>query len=126
MTPMTDSAETDDTTINVFAIRAGLRDLRTHMPRAPEHLHAFGELLADYMNDEIYPEGMQLAVSLLMYDLERGRSGYSSVHIPHKLTGLPRVVLAALEMSIPSMLRAAAGEEHAAVAEKLIAGLGGR
>lgn len=115
----------DDETIDVSMVRAGLRDLRVRMPSAPEHAHVFGEVLAAYMNDEIFPEAMEMAVTLLMHDLQRGRSGYS-IALPAKLTRLPPLVLRTMEMLIPNMLRAAAGPEHVDVAEKLIAGLGER
>ena len=116
---------TAETTVDVRGIRAGLRDLARRMPKHPVHVHAFGALLAAYMNDEIWPEAIVLATALLMNDVARGKSGYTApeAQIPARLVGMPPVVLAVLELQIPSMLRAAAGEEHRDVAEQLVAAL---
>lgn len=113
---------TTETTVDVRGIKAGLRDLARRMPGHPAVVHELGALLAEYTNDEICPEAIDLAVALLLHDVQRGTSGYS-VQIPHALTGLPFPVLAALEIMIPSMLRAAAGEEHRDVAEQLVTAL---
>lgn len=111
------------TAVDVRPIRVGLRELASRMPKEAEHVHELGTLLAAYMNDSIYPSAMRMATTLLMHDIARGKSGYASVQIPAKLYGLPSVVLAVLDLAIPDMLRAAAGPEHAATAELLIAAL---
>lgn len=114
---------TTETTADVRGIKAGLRDLARRMPKQPEHVHALGALLAVYMNDEIYHESIRLTAMLMMNDVARGKSGYQSVQIPAKLSGMPPVVVAALGLTIPAMLRAAAGPEHASTAELLVAAL---
>lgn len=119
---MSDETGDKKTVVDVRPIRAGLRELAVRMPKEPEHIHAVGALLAAYMNDEIYPESMSLATALVLYDIQRGRSGYQ-VTIPVALLCLPPIVLAVLELEVPRMLRAAAGLEHAATAELLIAAL---
>lgn len=115
--------EISEETVNIGPIKEGLRVLGQRMPGEPPHMHEFGKLLANYLNDHIYPSSIRLAVSLLMHDMARGQSGYSSISIPAKLSGLPRFALAALEFRIPDMLRAAGGQEHADVAQRLIAAL---
>lgn len=114
---------TTETTADVRGIKAGLRDLARRMPKQPEHVHALGALLAVYMNDEIYHESIRLTAMLMMNDIARGKSGYPSVQIPAKLSGMPPVVVAALGLTIPAMLRAAAGPEHASTAELLVSAL---
>jgi hypothetical protein len=118
-------AEIAEEAIDVRPIRYGLRALEQRMPGEPPHVHEFGKLLASYLNDSIYPSSIRLAVSLLMHDVARGQSGYSMVAMPAKLAGLPRLALAALEMRIPDMLRAAGGEAHAGAAEQLATALRG-
>lgn len=112
-----------ETAVDVRPVRAGLRELAGRMPKESEHVHALGTLLAAYMNDRIYPSAMRMATTLLMHDIASGESGYQSVQIPEKLSGLPPIVLAVLDLAIPDMLRAAAGPEHAETAELLIAAL---
>lgn len=118
---------TTETVLDLRPIRAGLRDLATRMPNQSDHVHALGRLLAAYMNDEMFPEGITLTTVLLMNDIARGESGYSAAdaQIPAKLTGLPSVVQITLRFMIPKMLRAAAGEEHRDVAEQLVTALKG-
>jgi hypothetical protein len=122
---MSDKTGGKETVVDVRPIREGLRELAVRMPKEPEHVHAFGKLLAAYTNDKIYPSTIAFATLLLMNDIRRGKSGYSSAEaqIPAKLVGMPPVVLAVLELAIPRMLRAAAGPEHVATAELLIAAL---
>jgi hypothetical protein len=120
---MSDKTGSKETVVDVRPIREGLRELAVRMPEQSEHVHALGALLADYMNDSIYPSAMRMATTLLMHDIASGKSGYSTVTIPATLSGLPYVACVALGFEIPSMLRAAAGPEHAATAELLIAAL---
>jgi hypothetical protein len=122
---MNDNHDNELAAVDVRPIKAGLRELAARMPREPEHVHAFGKLLAAYTNDKIYPSTIAFATMLLMNDIRNGKSGYSSAEaqIPAKLVGMPPVVLAVLELAIPRMLRAAAGPEHVATAELLIAAL---
>jgi hypothetical protein len=120
---MSDKTGSKETAVDVRPIREGLRELAGRMPKEPEHVHALGTLLADYMNDRVYPSAIVLATALMMSDIARGKSGYQSVQIPAELSGLPYVACVALEFEIPDMLRAAAGPEHVATAELLIAAL---
>jgi hypothetical protein len=120
---MSDKTGNVETAVDVRPIREGLRELAGRMPEEPEHVHAFGKLLAAYMNDHICPGAIPMVTGLMMCDLARGKSGYSHVTIPEKLSGMPAVVFATLDFMIPAMLRAAAGPEHVATAELLIAAL---
>lgn len=72
---------------------------------ADDFLCTFAATLGKRLNDEMYPEGINLATELLFYDLRKGISGFPGTPLPHVLTGQMPMVYALLKMSVPDILK---------------------
>lgn len=70
------------------------RALLAQMKPASDHFYDFCALLADRIKDqgELLPQGFAMAVELLIYDLNKGISGYTNEPMNSRLVGLPPVV----------------------------------
>lgn len=71
-------------------------NLREHWPGALPGIIEFARLLADYMSPKLVPVGFYMAVTLLLYDLGKGKNGFSGKPIDSHLVGHPIIAVAVL------------------------------
>ncbi len=104
--------------INVVPVREKLEKLGEYYKPAERErfLQSFGRFFASRLTaDEVYPEGVVYAVTLMFYDMEGGVDGFTGERIPSSLTGQPKTLYAVLEkMILPEIIKAVFEEDDAA------------
>lgn len=94
-------------------VKAKLKDLRKHMPDQKDVVYDFASYLADRLNPELVPKGFYMASQLVLYDLQKGVSGFPSTPIPSRLAGYPPQIYALLNMYVSQIAEAVCPPEFA-------------
>ncbi len=90
--------------ISMVEPKEKLRSLQGYLPDARNELvYPFGAFLADYLNDELVPEGFVMGCELALNDLHTGVNGFSGEPIRGKLAGYPPIIYGLLRMEIPTL-----------------------
>ena len=80
-----------------------------------KHTHAFftdmGRLLADRIDDRTVPLGYFMATELLIYDCEKGVSGFTGEPMPDSLSGLPDISYSLFRREAQNYAHNAFGDE---------------
>ena len=104
-----------------------LRNLKEHMPdldgARARLLLPFAELLADYMNPELVPQGFVIACELLLHDVEAGVNGRTGEPIRSDLVGYPPVLYRLLRLEIPALAKAIFPEDFAKGVQEFVNGV---
>jgi hypothetical protein len=100
-------------TLSMEPVKAKLKNLREHMPDQEDVVYDFASYLADRLNSELVPEGFYMASQLVLYDLQKGVSGFPSNPIPSSLAGYPPQMYAFLNMYVSQIADAVCPPEFA-------------
>lgn len=66
---------------------------------------AFAAELGSRLNPQLVPEGVNMVIQLLFYDMDTGHNGFSGKPIPSVLTGQPQIIFAILEsVTLPRLI----------------------
>nr|MBA4405006.1 hypothetical protein [Nanoarchaeum sp.] len=108
-----------DDAIPMGPVKDKLRNLREYLPGQIDEIYELGIYLADRLNDEIVPEGFNMAVELLFYDLQTGIDGFTGKPMSSHLAGQPFILYAILRSQIPYIARAVCPEDFANGVERV-------
>ncbi|MFA6585406.1 MAG: hypothetical protein WCS97_03110 [Candidatus Paceibacterota bacterium] len=91
-----------------------LANLKEFMPKANDHVLAFGRFLAEYLNNpELVPQGFVMGCELALYDLRKGVHGFTGNPIQSSLVGYPPMIYRMVRMEIPRIADAVFPEDFA-------------
>ena len=96
-------------------MKGKLAHLDVHMPDSDHYLHSFGKFLSKRICDhQLAPAGFHTAAQLALFDLERGKDGYTGEPIRHDLVGFPPFVFRTYALMIPEIASAVCPPKFAA------------
>ena len=109
---ITDAISTDE-------IKAKLQNLREFMPGRDNFTYEFGAYLGTRLNPRLNPMGFNMAVQLVIYDLEKGVDGFTGKPVPSSLSGMPSMIYVLMEMNTPVIAKAVCPPNFADAVQKV-------